>query len=146
MPGMASWADFERSDPELAAFGGVRLGGSVAYLATVDSNGAPRVHPVSPWLAAGGLFIRMYPSSPKVRDLQRDPRYALHSLVDDDDGTAGEFAVRGQAALVTDARRLDVANERKAETERYVVLEFDIEAALATTYDGEETSRRRWHV
>jgi hypothetical protein len=143
---MMSWADLERSDPEMAAFGRVRLEGSVAYLATVDSQGAPRVHPVSPWLAAGGLFIRMYPSSPKVRDLRRDPRYALHSLVDDDDGTAGEFAIRGQAALVTDARRLDAANERKAETERYVVLEFDIEAALATTYDGEETIRRRWHA
>jgi hypothetical protein len=143
---MASWADFERSSPELAAFGKVRLEGMVAYLATVDAHGAPRVHPVSPWFAVGGLFIRMYPSSPKVRDLERDPRYALHSLVDDDDGTAGEFAIRGHAALVADSQRLGAANEEKATPERYVVLEFDIEDVLATTYDDEETSRRRWRA
>ena len=143
---MASWADFERAAPELAAFGRARLDGWVAYLATVDAHGAPRVHPVSPWLAAGGLFIRMYPTSPKVADLERDPRYALHSPVDDDDGTPGEFAIRGRAALVADPERLSAANEGKATPERYVVLEFGVEDVLATTYDGEETSRRRWRA
>jgi uncharacterized protein (DUF1330 family) len=143
---MASWADFERAAPELAAFGRVRLDGWVAYLATVDGHGAPRVHPVSPWFADGGLFIRMYPNSPKVADLERDPRYALHSPVDDHDGTAGEFAIRGRAALVVEPQRLSAANEGKAATERYVVLEFDVEDVIATTYDGDETARRRWRA
>ena len=35
----------------------------------------------------------MYATSPKVADLQRDPRFALHSMMDNDDGVGGEFAL-----------------------------------------------------
>jgi hypothetical protein len=55
-------------------------------------------------------------------------------------------SIRGRAALVDDPQRLGAANEGKATPERYVVLEFGVEDVLATTYDGEETSRRRWRA
>jgi hypothetical protein len=43
----------------------------------------------------------MWPISPKVRDLKHDPRYALHSLMDNFEGVGGEFFVAGRAARST---------------------------------------------
>ncbi|MGH2405330.1 MAG: pyridoxamine 5'-phosphate oxidase family protein, partial [bacterium] len=51
----------------------------MAYLATLRGDGAPRVHPVTPIVGEGRLFLFMEPTSPKGHDLRRDGRYALHS-------------------------------------------------------------------
>ena len=56
-----SWTDFARRSPELA-----RMGRSMFYefdvglgfLATVRSDGGPRVHPVCPIFVAERLFLR----------------------------------------------------------------------------------------
>src|SRR5206468_311771 len=48
---MATWAELEAQDPELAAFGMQRLhryGVGLAFLATVAPDGSPRVAPVCP--------------------------------------------------------------------------------------------------
>jgi hypothetical protein len=49
---VATWAEFERADAELAAFGQARLDGRVCFHATLRRDGGPRVHPVEPWIAA----------------------------------------------------------------------------------------------
>ena len=90
---MISWAEFERDDPGLAAFGRERLNDRVAYLGTIRSDGSPRVHPVSGRIREGRLIVRMDPASPKAKDLRRNGRYALHSQVLDTSGAGGEFAV-----------------------------------------------------
>lgn len=141
---MPSWGEFERADPELSSFGRQRLDGRVAFLATLRVDGGPRVHPVSLWFAADRCLVRMYPSSPKVRDLERDDRYAAHSLITDDEGTDGEFAMRGSARCLADMDVLGLVNAGKGDPERYVVFELDVSDALGTTYDGEATIRRRF--
>ncbi len=62
------------------------------YLATVDDRGAPRVHPVTPVIGGGFLFVFMEPTSPKGRDLRERRSYALHNGVDD-------TAARAESAL-----------------------------------------------
>jgi hypothetical protein len=141
---MGSWETFEGEAPELAAFVRERLHLRVSYLGTLRVDGAPRVNPVTPWFAAGRLFIRMYPGSVKVQALQRDSRYALHSSVPDDDGTGGEAMIWGTASVVEDAELLAAANEGRVDPERYVVLEFGVNEVLITTYEGDDTLRRRW--
>lgn len=143
---MMSWGAFERADPELGSFGRARLTGRVAFLATLRADGGPRVHPVSPWFAADRCLVRMYPSSPKVHDLERDDRYAAHSLITDDEGTGGEFAMRGAARVVADPAVLGLVNAGKDDPERYVVFELAVSEAIGTTYEGEETVRRRFPV
>ena len=99
---MATWADFETAAPEMAA-AGWRLfshpGFGYGYLATVRRDGGPRLHPINPILAAGRLVAFIVPS-PKLADLRRDGRYALHSSgaenVDD------EFCVAGRATIPED--------------------------------------------
>jgi hypothetical protein len=56
-------------NPELAAYGAARLLDSeVAYLATVRKDGSPRVHPATPIIGQGRLFVFREPTSPKGHD------------------------------------------------------------------------------
>lgn len=98
---MASWREFETAAPEIAAAGRALLEKhNLAYLATIRRDGAPRLHPVCPFVLDGRLLVSTPASSPKSRDQMRDPRYVIHMLPGDNDD---EFSVRGHAALIDDA-------------------------------------------
>lgn len=135
---------FEGRQPELAAFGAERLNGKVAYLATTRKEGAPRVHPVTPIIGRGHLFVFMEPTSPKGHDLRRDGRYALHSSVGDTSGAGGEFTVSGSARFVADPELRAVAVELAdyVPADRYVLFEFDVESAASTIYSNNKPVRR----
>jgi hypothetical protein len=141
-----SWKTFESRQPELAAFGAERLNGKVAYLATTRRNGAPRVHPVTPIVGRGHLFVFMEPSSPKGYDLRRDSHYALHCSVSDTSGDGGEFTVSGSARLSDDPelRAMAIALASYTPADRYILFEFDVDAAASTIYANNEPVRRRW--
>jgi hypothetical protein len=99
---MASWSDFAAAEPSLAASVRALLqqyGPGMDYLATVRSDGGPRVHPVSPVITATGLYCFLV-DSPKRRDLDRDGRYALHSYPPEDNDD--EAYVAGHAIPVND--------------------------------------------
>src|SRR2546423_3607770 len=134
---MIAWAEFCEREPSLARAARERLEGRVAYLATVRADGGPRVHPVSPRWHDGRLFVRMYPSSPKVNDLRRDPRFSLHSEVEDTSGMGGEFLITGRAALVSDRSWIDEAFEGLPDpnADRYVVFEFRLSDVISTAYE-----------
>jgi hypothetical protein len=143
---MASWAEFEAADPALAAFGAERLHGRNAYLATLRRDGSPRVHPVTPIVGGGRLFIFVEPSSPKGSDLRRDPRYALHCTVMDGSGAGGEFHLRGRATPVEDSAIRQIAAESAsyAPQDRYVLFELGVEGAMSTVYEDGRPVRGRW--
>ncbi len=111
---MATWAEFEAAAPELADVAaalwpgittldrtGVAPSGSecfsIAYLATTRRDGAARLHPFCPILAAGRLYAAIPRSSPKGWDLRRDPRCVIHALPGPDDG---ELCIRARALEV----------------------------------------------
>ena len=101
---MITWTEFEKRAPALAAAGRKQFyvhGLGLGFLATVRADGGPRVHPVCPIVSPAGLHILVIPG-PKLADLRRDGRYALHSETcappNEDDG----FAVFGRAAEVPD--------------------------------------------
>ena len=144
-----SWRQFEVTEPELALFGAARLTKRIAYLATIRLDGAPRVHPVSPFLSDDGLFVYMEPTSPKGNDLRRDGRYAMHCSVEDATGGGGEFCVRGTATLVADpeirCKAFDAARAIGYKPDvRYVLFELGVEEALATIYEDGQPVRRKW--
>jgi hypothetical protein len=143
---MATWGEFASAAPALAAFGAGRFARGVAYLATVRKDGGPRVHPVTPILGGGRLFLFMEPTSPKGHDLRRDARYALHCAVEDASGGQGEFYLTGRARVSEDAatRALAVQSASYAPADRYILFELDVDSAASTVYDGGETQRQRW--
>ena len=143
-----TWRELEEQAAELAGFGARRLTDSdVAYLATVDEAGAPRVHPVTPIVAPGHLFVFMERTSPKGQDLERGSRYALHCAVEDSDGGGGEFRVRGPARRVNDAELRAVAAGHASYDvpDRYVLFELHVDDAFSTVYgDDGSPIRQRW--
>lgn len=144
-----SWNKLEIADPELAAFGAERfVSTSVAYLATVRSDGAPRVYPVTPIIGEGCLFLFMEPTSPKGHDLQRDGRYAMHCSVENSGGGGGEFFISGRARLVEDPALRQIATNASNFTpaDRYILFELSLEHASSTIYDGGATVRKRWRA
>jgi hypothetical protein len=100
-----SWKDLKNAAPELATLGLKRFEVGVAYLATLRQDGSPSVHPVTPIIGQGHLFLFMQPTSPKGHDLRRDGRYALHSAVSDPNGTSGEFIITGNAQFIFDSAK-----------------------------------------
>jgi hypothetical protein len=137
--------------PDLASFGKQRLEGRIAYLATIRPDGSPRVHPVSPFLGSNDLFVYMEPSSPKVLDMRRDPRYAMHCGVEDNSGGHGEFFVRGRAVEIDDARTRGEAFENARVMgynphERHVLFELRIEEAMATVYENGHPKKSKWEA
>ncbi|MCL4267643.1 MAG: pyridoxamine 5'-phosphate oxidase family protein [Anaerolineae bacterium] len=141
-----SWKYLEEQQSELAVFGAERLNGKVAYLATIRKDGSPRVHPMTPIIGQGHLFVFMEPTSPKGHDLQRNGRYAIHCSVSDTSGASGEFIITGQAHLINDAalRALAVRLASYVPADRYILFEFDVESAAATTYPQDQPLRRFW--
>jgi hypothetical protein len=101
---MISWTEFERAQPALAQAGRAQLytfGIGLAFLGTVRRDGGPRVHPVCPVLSAAGLHVLIM-GGPKLADLRRDGRYALHSEACPPPRENDGFAVSGRVSEVTD--------------------------------------------
>ena len=142
---MTSWKDFLQQAPELAEFGKARFQSGVAYLGTLRANGSPRVHPVTP-IIGEQLFLFMEPTSPKAKDLQRDPRYTLHCSVEDSNGGSGEFYVTGRAILTNDPllREQAVRASSYVPQDRYIMFMFSIEFAFMNTYVDGKSNPRRW--
>jgi|SRR5689334_2080226 len=92
------WSDIEHAPPRLARLAHERLiAPGVVLVATIRRDGTPRLSPVEPLVLDGDLWLSMMQGSGKARDLLRDPRVLVHSIVVNRDGAGGEFKVRGTA-------------------------------------------------
>jgi hypothetical protein len=145
-----SWQTLADAAPALAAFGAVRLHDQVAYLATLKPDGSPRLHPVRPVVAGGRLFVFMEATSPKVRDLERDARYALHgTATSDQPWDLQEFAVEGTAHRVDDLPTRATANAGSAfpRDEHFLLFEVGVDTAMSTVYGADgRPHRERWRA
>lgn len=133
-----SWKIFAEKSPELAAVVYEKLNRKIAYLATLKKDGSPRLHPVTPFIGNGMLFIFTEPSSPKIRDLQRDGRYALHGSVGGE-GPLVEILVSGEATAIANQQVRRQQAERIAASpvveDSYFLFEFQVAQVLVVQYD-----------
>jgi hypothetical protein len=98
---MPSWSEFEAEAPELAARVRERLEAHKhKTIATIRRDGSPRISGTEAQFEDGELWIGSMPNALKARDLQRDPRFALHSGSDDPDDWTGDAKVAGLAEEV----------------------------------------------
>ena len=97
------WADFELRQPRFAAVGREKLAGpGVVLVGTIRKDGSPRISPVEPLSWKGDLWLSMGLGTMKARDLHRDSRVLVHSVVTNRDAGDGEFKVRGLAVHESD--------------------------------------------
>lgn len=144
---MHTWSDFATIEPDMAATGAALLnqfGVGLAFLATVDGRGAPRLHPVCPVLSRQGLHVLITPNSPKCGDLARDGRYALQTFPQPKPGS-DEFYVAGRARPVDDAAmRASILQAAKhmADTSE-AVFELLISRVMHTRWESPLTPQMR---
>jgi hypothetical protein len=144
---MASWKEFAQRAPEFAAFGEARFKTGVAYLGTVRADGSPRVHPVTP-IIGEQLYLFMEPTSPKGKDLARDPRYTLHCAVEDSGGGGGEFYVRGRGIFTDDPMVREEAKKAASydPSPRYILFVLTVEFAFMNRYVNGQANTQRWQA
>ena len=140
---MATWAEFEAAQPELAAAGRRLLyarGDGEALLATVRDGDSPRIHPVNVGIVNGQLYVFVIGRSAKRADLETDGRYALHAHVDP--SSPSELMLRGRARAVTDpgARASAAADWPFTVDDGFRLFELSIDAALL----GERPTAEDW--
>ncbi len=134
---MANWGEFAAAAPDLAEKGARRFGYGVAFIATADEDGRPRVHPVTPLIAEGRLFVFVALGTPKERNLRRDGRYSMHAVLGDKDE---EFLVNGRAVIADDADSRALAWEAAQAigmtSKNDVLMEFMVERAHWAVWEG----------
>jgi hypothetical protein len=114
---MTTWNEFAEAAPRIAAIFTRRhtATGGLCMLATLRSDGFPRISPIEPRIYDGEMWIVGMPGTTKFRDLGRDPRFSLHTA------TVDAYVGDGDAKLVGVVR--DVQD--KAAHERFATALFE---------------------
>ncbi len=136
---MASWSEVREQAEELAATVEERFKARKhCTIATLRADGSPRISGIEVQFEAEQVLIGSMLGAVKARDLQRDPRFALHSATVDppDDPTAwpGEAKVAGRVVAVED--RPDAH-----------VWRLDVREVVLTRIDasGQQLEITSWH-
>jgi hypothetical protein len=116
------WRELEKDQPRLAARARQRL--------------------VEPGVLDGRLLLSMMWGSQKARDLMRDSRVLVHSIVTAREGTEGELKLRGRAVLERDfgvqesyAAAVGEALGWRPEMGRFHLFEVEVEHVACVSYD-----------
>ena len=102
---MVHWSEISARQPALAAVADrLLLEPGVLLIGTTRQDGTARISGVEPLVLDGDLWLSMMSDSAKNRDLARDPRIVLNSVVASPD-PGEEIKVRGTARAVAEADR-----------------------------------------
>lgn len=145
----ATWREFEAAVPSLAAAGRRLLEDApgvpgVAFLATTAADALPRIHPVVPAIVDAHLWVFLI-ESPKQRDVDRTGRYAIHSVLgqDDESFTCAGDAVRVASSI--DRDRVAASMPYDDIDERHLLYELRLRRALWTTWASPTSpAHARW--
>ena len=112
---MPSWTEFEAAWPALAERVRSRLDAHAhKTLATLRRDGSPRISGTETAFVDGDLWIGSMWRAQKALDLQRDPRFALHSGSDDPPDWKGDAKLAGVVEEITDPERVQAINGSNA--------------------------------
>jgi hypothetical protein len=125
---VASWAVVESEAPELATLARKLFDAHVhKTIATLRRDGSPRISGTETNFRDGEVWIGSMWRATKALDLQRDPRFALHSGSDDPDaGWWGDAKVAGRAEEITDPARVVETNGANTPGGRSHLFRLDV--------------------
>jgi len=101
---MATWDEFVTAAPSISEIFIRRHAatGNLCLLATLRSDGFPRVSPIEPRMFEGELWVVGMPGTTKFTDLGRDPRFCLHTATVDTQVSDGDAKIWGTVHDVQD--------------------------------------------
>jgi hypothetical protein len=148
-PPALPWPAVEREAPELAAAVAARFRAHRHHvLATVRRDGSPRLSGTEVVLGPEGLWLGMMPASRKRRDLQRDPRFALHSAPLELDLADGDAKLAGRAEEVTERDRKARAlapTGFDGDPDDAAVFHLQVTEVVLTRVSGDRLVLDTWH-
>jgi hypothetical protein len=104
---LSSWSEFEAAEPEFAARAKKYLDAHVhKTLATLRKDGSPRISGTELNFKQGEVWLGSMLNAVKALDLQRDPRYSVHSGSDDPPGWKGDAKFAGVVEEITDPDKI----------------------------------------
>ena len=103
--GVAAWQEFTIGAPRIAAIFTRRHAatGNLCLLATLRSDGFPRISPMEPRVFEDQLWLVGMPDTTKFKDLSRDPRFCLHTATIDTQVNDGDAKLWGVVRDVGDS-------------------------------------------
>lgn len=143
---MTTWQQFSDEAPDLADAIRARLTAHKHHvLATLRADGSPRVSGTEVEIFDGRLVLGSMPGARKVRDLQRDPRYSLHS-------NPGHHTMEGGDAKISGRARELTGDEKQTIREHYPqdpgddaqFFELGVEEVVLTTVSGDQLHVDLW--
>lgn len=142
------WGQFEEQVPEFAERIRLRFESHIhAVMATLRRDGSPRLSGMEAPIRDGHLWLGMMPGSLKVADLQRDPRFSLHSSPDTEELPLGDARIDGQAVTAT-PEEIDVfvAGHRMPieDPDAMVLFTARISRVMLTRVEGQELLIETW--
>lgn len=101
---MTTFKEFAEAAPRIAGVFARRHAatGNLCLLATLRSDGFPRISPMEPRVFEDELWIVGMPDTTKFRDLHRDPRFCLHTATVDTQVKDGDAKLWGVVRDVPD--------------------------------------------
>ncbi len=146
---MATWQDFEQEAPDLALAVRARFDAAKHHvLATLRAGGAPRVSGTEVDFGGADLTIGSMFGAVKARDLQRDPRFALHSNPGDSSMAEGDAKIAGRAVEITDVVELTAWESELPEPPPPGPLHafrLELEQVVLTSVEDGGLVIRSWH-
>ncbi len=144
--GMATWQEFTEAAPALADAVRARLTAHRHHvLATLRADGSPRVSGTEVETFRGLLVLGSMPGARKVRDLHRDPRYALHSNPGHHTMEGGDAKISGRARELTGEEKraiLDSYPENPGDDAQ--IFELGIDDVVLTTVSDDRLHVDLW--
>ena len=101
---MTTWREFTEAAPRISEIFARRHAAAhkLCMLATLRSDGYPRISPMEPRIFEDELWLMGMPGTTKFLDLERDPRFCLHTATMDTNVADGDAKLWGVVVDVQD--------------------------------------------
>lgn len=144
---MVSWRRFYEDQQQLAEAVAARFKAHKHHvLATLRSDGAPRVSGIEVTFFGGELLIGSMPGARKAQDLRREPRFALHSNPAHHSMTDGDAKVSGSARELDDAERRRIQSRFPDDPADADVFVLDVDEVVLTSIAGDRLCIDIWRI
>lgn len=144
---MANWREFDAAAPDMARAVAARFAAHKHHvLATLRRDGSPRVSGTEvEFLDEGVLRLGSMLDALKAKDLQRDPRFAIHSNPGHHSMDGGDAKIAGVAVEVTDPSTLKtIFDAHPPELVPYHVFDLDITEVVLTSLVEDRMQINLW--